>query len=299
MVDASRLPPPIKVTIHNAKVPFSSHLHGQYDVIHIRYLVCAMEPEEWAIVLSNLLSLLKSGGAIQWTEPDIANIEWLYDRTENDIPSRRQNEANPPNVKSVPNSEIHQQTSSNTEDKSAINTTHDPFNDDSNGNDPNKSDAIFPNASSTSTIGLTSAHYRAQPAVSRRLHSGWPILSDLLKSKPAIATVEPTIRVKTDRVHSTRRSLADNAATILVDWIMGFVGREWQGPRVGGGKRREDVVERDYDGKDRMEDGGGGEEKAILAQEEADSLKEDIWKDVQERGVFPRYDVYCFVGWKK
>ena len=56
---------------------------------------------------------------------------------------------------------------------------------------------------------------------------------------------------------------------------------------------REDVERDEHVGQD------ADEENGILTQQEADMLEKEMWKDVQERGVFPRYDVYCFVGWKK
>jgi len=72
---AEFLPAAIQLHIHDVKTAFPAHLHGVFDLVHIRYLVGAMEPSDWAPVLHNLISLLKPGGGIQWTEPAGADMK--------------------------------------------------------------------------------------------------------------------------------------------------------------------------------------------------------------------------------
>ncbi|KAI9666173.1 MAG: hypothetical protein M1821_004108 [Bathelium mastoideum] len=74
---SSTLPANITLSIADAKQPFPAHLHGTYDLVHVRYLIAGMEPSEWAPVLAHLLALLKPGGAIQWTEPAISQVGFL------------------------------------------------------------------------------------------------------------------------------------------------------------------------------------------------------------------------------
>lgn len=63
--------PNVRLSVLNAKDPLPAELHGVYDLIHVRYLVAGMDPEEWEPVLKNLILGLKPGGAIQWVEPNI------------------------------------------------------------------------------------------------------------------------------------------------------------------------------------------------------------------------------------
>lgn len=69
------LPSNVTLTLLNAKEAFPDSLHGTYDFIHVRYLIAGMQPEDWSVVLSNLLPALKPGGAIQWVEPAISKTE--------------------------------------------------------------------------------------------------------------------------------------------------------------------------------------------------------------------------------
>lgn len=61
-------PSNIRLILHNAKEPFPPEYHAQYDLVYIKYLVCAMEPDDWELVARNCIQLLKPGGAIQWIE---------------------------------------------------------------------------------------------------------------------------------------------------------------------------------------------------------------------------------------
>lgn len=73
--------PPQSVTfsVQDAKEPFPSELHGVYDLVHVRALVAAMDHSDWLLVAKNLIALLKPGGAMQWTEADLANMACLRD----------------------------------------------------------------------------------------------------------------------------------------------------------------------------------------------------------------------------
>lgn len=59
------------------KQPFPEHMHGKYDLVHVRMLVAAMLPSDWEPTVCNLTRLLKPGGFIQWEECDFLNAEWL------------------------------------------------------------------------------------------------------------------------------------------------------------------------------------------------------------------------------
>lgn len=67
----------VKLSVANAKEPLPLELHGCYDVVHIRYIVAGMEPDDWEPVLRNVLKLLKPGGAIQWVEPNFSQSQYL------------------------------------------------------------------------------------------------------------------------------------------------------------------------------------------------------------------------------
>jgi hypothetical protein len=70
---------PANVALYTAdvKVPFPEALHGRYDIVHLRLLVCALEKEDWRVVADNVLRLLKPGGYIQWDEGDHFNSKQL------------------------------------------------------------------------------------------------------------------------------------------------------------------------------------------------------------------------------
>ncbi|KAL8723628.1 MAG: hypothetical protein Q9225_000071 [Loekoesia sp. 1 TL-2023] len=67
----------VKLSVADAKEPLPAELHGVYDVVHIRYLIAGMEPDDWEPVLRNMLQLLKPGGAIQWEEPALSQVQHL------------------------------------------------------------------------------------------------------------------------------------------------------------------------------------------------------------------------------
>lgn len=69
---ADELPSNVRLQIADAKAPPPSSLHGQFDVVIIRYLVAGMDPQDWEIVARNMSLLLKPGGWLQWIEPSIS-----------------------------------------------------------------------------------------------------------------------------------------------------------------------------------------------------------------------------------
>ncbi|KAI9660211.1 MAG: hypothetical protein M1831_003518 [Alyxoria varia] len=64
----------------DVKKPFPDDLHGSYDLVHIRYLIIAMAPEDWEVVLQNAIQLLRPGGVIQWEEPAMSQVQHVRGR---------------------------------------------------------------------------------------------------------------------------------------------------------------------------------------------------------------------------
>lgn len=63
------IPPNVHFHIWDAKEAFPVDFHGLFDVVHIRLMLPAMKVEaDWRTVMENVLTLLKPGGSIQWTE---------------------------------------------------------------------------------------------------------------------------------------------------------------------------------------------------------------------------------------
>ena len=68
------------MTLHvaDAKAPFDPSLHGKYDVVNIRYLNAAMQPEDWETVNRNAYNILKPGGWLQWLEGNFRQaLRWV------------------------------------------------------------------------------------------------------------------------------------------------------------------------------------------------------------------------------
>ncbi|KAI1330194.1 S-adenosyl-L-methionine-dependent methyltransferase [Xylariaceae sp. FL0255] len=74
------LPANITLGQHDMKQPFPEHMHGQYDLVHARMLVAAMEPDDWDLVVRNFVQLLKPGGYLQWEECNFPNASWINPR---------------------------------------------------------------------------------------------------------------------------------------------------------------------------------------------------------------------------
>lgn len=61
----------------------------RYDVVHVRLLTAAMTPLDWEIVVSNLLQLLKPGGALQWEECNFAGGRHLRGEANSTVSAAR------------------------------------------------------------------------------------------------------------------------------------------------------------------------------------------------------------------
>ncbi|KAJ4362147.1 hypothetical protein N0V95_001495 [Ascochyta clinopodiicola] len=66
---ASSLPTNVTLSHGDFKAPIPAELHGTFDLVNIRLIIISLGPESaWKAVLDNVLTLLKPGGAICWTE---------------------------------------------------------------------------------------------------------------------------------------------------------------------------------------------------------------------------------------
>ncbi|KAI1172873.1 S-adenosyl-L-methionine-dependent methyltransferase [Nemania sp. FL0916] len=75
--DEDTLPPNVSLSVLDIKQPFPEHMHEKYDLVQARLLTAAMQPGDWEPTIRNIFRILKPGGYLQWTEPEIPNIEWL------------------------------------------------------------------------------------------------------------------------------------------------------------------------------------------------------------------------------
>jgi SAM-dependent methyltransferase len=72
----SNLPTNVNLSILDARQPPPQHLHGTYDLVHARLLVVGLTATDWAVVVQNLVKLLKPGGALQWEEGDFGGYRF-------------------------------------------------------------------------------------------------------------------------------------------------------------------------------------------------------------------------------
>lgn len=77
----SSLPDNVTLSEQDIKQPFPEHMHGKYDLVHVRMLVAAMLPGDWEPVVRNLTGLLKPGGYLQWEECDFVSTQWTSTTT--------------------------------------------------------------------------------------------------------------------------------------------------------------------------------------------------------------------------
>lgn len=76
-------PDNVQFVVTNAKQPFPDAYHGSFDLVHIRALIAAMmSPEDWDVVMCNIIQLLKPGGSVQWGEADFGNVPCLRNNPE-------------------------------------------------------------------------------------------------------------------------------------------------------------------------------------------------------------------------
>lgn len=62
------LPGNVTLELGDFRKPFPSELQGTFDLVNIRLIIISMGEGVWEETLQNVLTLLKPGGAIQWTE---------------------------------------------------------------------------------------------------------------------------------------------------------------------------------------------------------------------------------------
>ncbi|KAL4751074.1 hypothetical protein BDW72DRAFT_174651 [Aspergillus terricola var. indicus] len=63
----------IDFSVHDFYKPFPKEHIGQYDLVHARHLVLAVQKSALKAAVENISSLLKPGGYIQWEEYDFAD----------------------------------------------------------------------------------------------------------------------------------------------------------------------------------------------------------------------------------
>ncbi|CEH15656.1 2-PHYTYL-1,4-BETA-NAPHTHOQUINONE METHYLTRANSFERASE, CHLOROPLASTIC, partial [Ceraceosorus bombacis] len=61
---------PIDFSVHDVLQPFPQEQHGKYDLVQMRYVIMAMNSEQYATAIRNLYALLKPGGTLQVVELD-------------------------------------------------------------------------------------------------------------------------------------------------------------------------------------------------------------------------------------
>ncbi|KAH9884763.1 S-adenosyl-L-methionine-dependent methyltransferase [Xylariomycetidae sp. FL2044] len=71
------LPSSVTLSVLDLKQPFPEHMHGRYDLVHLRLLVSGMRPEDWEPAVRNIFRVLRPGGYIQWEECEFINAQWL------------------------------------------------------------------------------------------------------------------------------------------------------------------------------------------------------------------------------
>ncbi|KAL3448774.1 hypothetical protein BJX65DRAFT_306779 [Aspergillus insuetus] len=81
-IDTSQAPPkewlPANASLHKWDVftELPEHLIGRYDIIHVRLLVFVVKGDPTGI-LRSLVKMLKPGGWLQWSEPDVRTMRIL------------------------------------------------------------------------------------------------------------------------------------------------------------------------------------------------------------------------------
>ncbi|KAJ5833059.1 hypothetical protein N7474_001370 [Penicillium riverlandense] len=63
-------PGSIAFSVHDITKPFPKEHWNRYDLVHVRLLVVALEESEYKAAVSNLYTILKPGGFLQWEEVD-------------------------------------------------------------------------------------------------------------------------------------------------------------------------------------------------------------------------------------
>lgn len=74
---AKDIPKNTTFEVLNILEPVPAKHRGQYDILHMRLLVCGLTGDDWTTAASNALQLLRPGGWLQWHEGDFADLEAL------------------------------------------------------------------------------------------------------------------------------------------------------------------------------------------------------------------------------
>ncbi|KAL3472042.1 hypothetical protein BJX99DRAFT_12255 [Aspergillus californicus] len=65
----------IELSVQDVLKPFPSEHHNRYDLVHVRLLVAAITQSQTEAAVSNLMTILKPGGYLQWIEVDFTGLE--------------------------------------------------------------------------------------------------------------------------------------------------------------------------------------------------------------------------------
>lgn len=76
-----QLPDNVKLEVLDIKQPPPLHLHGQYDIVFLRFLNIGMLPSDWPQVAKTVHTLLKPTGRIQWYEGKIRDCRFPLQST--------------------------------------------------------------------------------------------------------------------------------------------------------------------------------------------------------------------------
>lgn len=67
-LEPSQLPPNVTLAQGDVCNPLPDELHGKYDLVHVRFIMCGVKAVQWEEVAANLRALLKPGGYLLWRE---------------------------------------------------------------------------------------------------------------------------------------------------------------------------------------------------------------------------------------
>ncbi|KAK4221116.1 S-adenosyl-L-methionine-dependent methyltransferase [Podospora fimiseda] len=66
--ESDAMPPNVTFRVHDTLAPFPAEERGTYDVVAARFLSSATPRTDWAATLTNLMTLLRPGGWLQWID---------------------------------------------------------------------------------------------------------------------------------------------------------------------------------------------------------------------------------------
>lgn len=71
--EASKLPPNVRLEIHDALDPLPDDLLGTFDLVNVRLLALGLQSAQYGVVAKNVYDALRPGGWFQWMEIVIVN----------------------------------------------------------------------------------------------------------------------------------------------------------------------------------------------------------------------------------